>query len=283
MSAPASQAAPAGAPAAPVAALPRRFGAWYVTEHNLRRLKNYGGTIVATILGTPLLYLFAFGVGVATLVTGNEGPGSEDGVSYLAFVAPALLCAAAITVASEEFTYTIMMGFKWNPIFVGMNAAPISARQIVDGVVLFVLLRMLATALVYYLVMLAFGAVPSPAGGALAVLVAVLTGLAFGTPLMAYSASLTEDRGQFAMIMRFIVLPMTLFSGTMFPLETLPWFLQWVGWISPLWHGAELSRVLAYGAAEAPWLTAIHLVYLLALAVVGWRLAVRISTRRLDR
>ena len=89
--------------------------------------------MLATAFGTPLLYLFAFGVGLATLVNANLGPGGVNGVSYLQFVAPALICAAAITVASEEFTYTIMMGFKWNPIFIGMNAAPISGRQIING------------------------------------------------------------------------------------------------------------------------------------------------------
>ena len=40
------------------------------------------------------------------------------------FVAPALLASAALTVATEEFTYPIMLGFKWNPTFIGMNASP---------------------------------------------------------------------------------------------------------------------------------------------------------------
>ena len=36
-----------------------------------------------------------------------------------------------------------MMGFKWNPIFIGMNAAPITRTQIVNGLVLFVAIRMI--------------------------------------------------------------------------------------------------------------------------------------------
>jgi hypothetical protein len=39
---------------------------------------------------------------------------------------------------------------------------------------------------------------------------------------MAYAASIKEDKGQFAMVMRFIVMPLFLFSGTFFPLDTLP-------------------------------------------------------------
>ncbi len=219
----------------------RRWGAWYVTEHLLLVMKNYGGVVIATAIGTPLIYLFAFGVGLASLVSASTG--GIDGVSYLVFVAPALICMAAVTVASSEFTYPIMLGFKWNPFFVGMNAAPLSARQIMDGQVLFVAIRMTITALFYYVVMLVFGALPSAAGIG-TVPVAVLCGLALGTPVLAYSASITEDKGQFPVLLRVIILPLSLFSGTIFPLSQLPVYLQWIGWLSPLWHGTELARRL---------------------------------------
>ncbi|MFC5503482.1 ABC transporter permease [Lysinimonas soli] len=259
-----------------------RWGSWYVAEHSLRRLKGYGGTVVATAFGTPVLYMIAFGVGLASLVTAHLGPHAINGVSYLTFVAPALLCAAGITVAAEEFTYPIMMGFKWNPVFVGMNSAPLSARQIVNGLVIFVAIRMSVTALIYFAITSLFGAVPFSSGW-LSVPVAILTGLAFGAPLMAFSASLTEDRGQFALVMRFVVVPMTLFSGTMFPLTQLPEWLRWIAWISPLWHGTEVARVVSYGADVAPWLIAVHLAVLVVLLVLGWALAVRITRKRLDK
>ncbi len=261
----------------------RRFGSWYVAEHNLRRVRGYGGTILATAFGTPVLYMVAFGVGLASLITANLGNHAINGVSYLTFVAPALLCAAGIAVASEEFTYTIMMGFKWNPIYFGMNAAPLSGRQIINGVVIFVTIRMVATTTIYFVITSLFGAVPLVSTGWLSVPIAVLTGLAFGMPLMAYSTTLIEDRGQFALVLRFIVLPMTLFSGTMFPLSQLPEWLRWIAWISPLWHGAEVARVVSYGAVVAPSLVVAHLVVLVILAAVGWVLAVRSATRRLNK
>ena len=82
---------------------PRRWGAWYVTEHMLRKTRTYASTLIATAIGTPVLYLFAFGVGLATLITENVGP--TPGVSYLEFVAPALLASAAVLVATEEYTF----------------------------------------------------------------------------------------------------------------------------------------------------------------------------------
>jgi lipooligosaccharide transport system permease protein len=39
----------------------------------------------------------------------------------------------------------------------------------------------------------------------------------------------------------------------------------------------------SYGLAEPGWLTIIHVVYPAALAVIGWVLAGRIVTRRLDQ
>ncbi|HEY2556234.1 MAG TPA: ABC transporter permease [Diaminobutyricibacter sp.] len=261
---------------------PRRFGGWYVAEHRFRVMRSYLQTVLVTGIGNPLLYLFAMGVGLGSLVSSNLGPNAVDGVSYLEFVAPALLCTAAVTVASEEFTYPILLGFKWNPTFYGMNSAPIVPGQIIDGIVISVTARLLGTSVLYFVFMLLFGAVPSPAGF-VAVFVAVLTGLAFGAPVMAYVSTLERDTGQIAMLMRFVLLPMTLFSGTFFPLGSMPVYLQWIGWLSPLWHGTELARVFAYGAAEPLWLTAAHVLYLAALFIVGWVWTRRIAARRLNK
>jgi len=253
--------------------------AWYVTEHKIRAARGYAGTLVATAIGTPFLYLFAFGVGLATLITQNVGPNPD--VTYLQFVAPALLASAALLVATEEYTFGILLGLKWNPTFIAMNAAPITARQIVDGVMLFVLIRMAITTGVYFIVMVLFGAVASP-WGVLTILSGLLAGFAFA-PVAAYSATIEEDRGQFAILQRTIILPLTLFSGTVFPLTQLPIYLQWIGWLSPLWHASELGRQFSYGPTEPIWLTVVHVVYLAGLGVLGWQLCVRTVTRRLNK
>jgi lipooligosaccharide transport system permease protein len=258
---------------------PRRYGSWYVAEHRIRGIRSYYKTLLFTAIGSPFMYLFALGVGLATLVDKNSGLG---GTSYLAFVAPALIASAAVTAAVEECTYPILMGFKWNPIFFGMNAAPISGNQIVNGIFIAVLARLLPTTLVYYVVMLIFGAVPSPLG-VLDIPIAILTGMAFGLVIASYMSTVQQDVGQPAFIQRFIVIPLFLFSGTFFPLGQMPVFLQWIGWISPLWHGTELGRVVSYGAVEPCWLTLVHVLYPLALCVYGWRRTQVVVTRRLNK
>jgi lipooligosaccharide transport system permease protein len=258
---------------------PRRYGSWYVAEHRIRGIRSYYKTLLFTAIGSPFMYLFALGVGLATLVDKNSGLG---GTSYLAFVAPALIASAAVTAAVEECTYPILMGFKWNPIFFGMNAAPISGNQIVNGIFIAVLARLLPTTLVYYVVMLIFSAVPSPLG-VLDIPIAILTGMAFGLVIASYMSTVQQDVGQPAFIQRFIVIPLFLFSGTFFPLSQMPVFLQWIGWISPLWHGTELGRVVSYGAVEPGWLTLVHVLYPLALCIYGWRRTQVVVTRRLNK
>ncbi|MEP6481051.1 MAG: ABC transporter permease, partial [Rhodoglobus sp.] len=164
---------------------------------------------------------------------------------------------------------------------IGMNASPITGRQIVNGIMLFVGIRMLVTTGIYFAVMVLFGAVHSP-WAALTIPAGMLAGFAF-SPVAAYAATIQEDRGQFAIVQRLIIVPLTLFSGTVFPLTQLPIYLQWIGWLSPLWHASELGRQFVYGPTEPIWLTIGHVVYLVALGTLGWQLCVRNVTKRLNK
>jgi lipooligosaccharide transport system permease protein len=290
-SAPSVQGAGGRGPAAPAllrahspavsAARARRWGSFYYAEQVLRVMKGYGWTIVMYGVGQPVAYLFAMGVGLATLVDTNSGA-AFGGVSYLAFIAPALLISAAVMTAANEFTFPVMDGFKWRRVYYGPHASPLTPEQIASGHIMAVSLRFLLQSAIYFVVVALFGASPS-GWGWVSVLVATLAGLSFGLPLMAYAASIKEDKGQFAMVMRFIVTPLFLFSGTFFPLDSLPLVVRWIGWISPIWHGTELGRVFSYGYEEAPLLTIAHVVFLVGLAVAGWMLTKRQFVRRLGQ
>jgi lipooligosaccharide transport system permease protein len=261
---------------------PRRFGGLYVTEHMVRSLRAYGWTIVFSAFTQPIVYLFGLALGLAALLDAPIEYGDMQ-VSYLVFVGPALLASATIAVATEEFSYPVMSGFKWRGHFYGFNASPIAPGQIVTGLVNTATARMMFVAIVYMGALYAFGAVPNLAWGWTAVLVAGLSGLAFGAMFMAYAASIEDDRGQFALVQRFIFTPMFLFSGTFYPLAVLPMWLQWLGWISPLWHAAELSRVLTFGHEIAPFMIVVHVGYLLLLSVAGILIARRLFARRLNK
>lgn len=257
----------------------RKWGSFYIAEGHTLAMRRYIDVIIAYSVGNPLMYLFAMGVGLASLVDANNT--GAFGVSYVTFIAPALLVSAAVMTAAGEFSYVIMDGFKWRRTFYGPLATAITPYQISQGLQIAVTGRIVAQSIVYLLIVFLFGATGSPWAW-VSVIIATLAGTAFGFPLMAYAATLTEERGQFQLVQRFIVMPLFLFSGTFFPLSTLPWFLQWIGWISPIWHGTELSRVFSYGHQEPLWLSLTHVAYLALLTLIGWHLSRRNFAKRLE-
>jgi lipooligosaccharide transport system permease protein len=113
------------------------------------------------------------------------------------------------------------------------------------------------------------GGVPSP-WALLAVPAAVLTGAAMASPLMAFAATQEED-GNFGLVMRLLVLPLFLFSGTFFPVAQLPGVLPTLAWVSPLWHGIELARAATTGrwAEMGAAAGALHVLVLVAVLAVG--------------
>jgi lipooligosaccharide transport system permease protein len=77
---------------------------------------------------------------------------------------------------------------------------------------------------------------------------------------------------------------MFLFSGTFFPISTLPAVLQAAAWLTPLFHGVALTRGLSLGTiGDDPLAAAVHVVYLVTLATVGAILTIRNIERRLVR
>src|SRR5205823_4025960 len=105
--------------------------------------------------------------------------------------------------------------------------------------------------------------------------------MAVAACVTAHSARVESD-ASFSPIFRFIVLPMTLFAGTFFPVDALPGWIRPLAWITPLWHGTELARGLSFGWLEF-WPALGHLGYLLAMFGVGAWLAARNYRIRLTK
>ena len=258
-----------------------RWGALRVAEYRFYSMSKWMGSILAFGLGNPILFLLSVGLGIGALVDANNG--SETlGVNYLQFVAPALLAAAAIQGVMDEVTFPTLDGFVWDKLFFAINATSVSARQIASGVMIVALGRGLFTTLLYLGVLLAFGAVPLSSFFPL-LFTSMLAGWGWASIMMAITARLENDEGYFAVIGRFVVAPMFLFSGTFYPLEQMPIFLQPIGWILPLWHSTELGRTFSYDYPIEPYMLFVHLGYLALMGAVGMALTYPKFEERLSR
>ncbi len=226
-------------------------GALRVLEHHLLVYRRtWKGSLFVSFV-SPILFLAAMGLGLGSLI--SRGPvRTVDGVSYLAFLAPGLLAATAMQSAFVETTYPIMAGeFGW------------------------LALRLALGSCAFFLVMLLFGTVHSGLA-LLAIVVAVLTGLAFGAPIFAFTATQRTDNS-FALIGRLLITPLFLLGGVFFPIHQLPQVVQGIAWFTPLAHGVALARGLSVGDASPS--AGIHLAVLFAYAAIGF-VAARITLPR---
>jgi lipooligosaccharide transport system permease protein len=251
-------------------------GVLLVIEHFwLWYRRNWRSSVVSTVL-QPVLMLLAFGLAFGSLVRPSPATGN---VPYLVYLAPGLLAMTAVQIAASESTYPVFSGFKWQRTYFAMSAGPLSAGQVVAGQLSWIGLRMLSSGAVYIVVIALFGGVRGM-GVAAALVFATLCGLAMAAPIVAFAATINNEGSSFSSLFRFVILPMTLFAGTFFPVSQLPAWVQPLAWISPLWHGTELAR----GAALDTWRllpTVGHVGYLLLWLAVGAALAVWRFGRRL--
>ena len=231
------------------------------------------GTAVTSVV-TPVVYLLALGVGLGVFV--DRSADLPGGISFLEFVAPGLLAATTMQLATFESSWPVLAAIKWDRQYHAMLATPLRTGDIIHGHQTFIAARLLMTSTVYIVVITAFGAVNSPLG-ILAIPVAVLVGLSFSMPLAAWAAHV-ENEVSFVAIFRFVILPMFLFSGTFFPIENLPRLLEAIAYLTPLYHGVTLCRQLTLGDVEL--LAALgHTAYLLGFITVGY-VAARYTYRK---
>ena len=211
----------------------------------------------------PLFYLLAFQVGFGALVNEVTGPGGEP-MSYVSFVAPALMAASAMNGAVFDATLSVFFKFHWNGLYESMLSTPLGPLDIAIGEIGWAVLRGAIYATSFLGVMGLMGLLGSW-WAVLLVPVAVLVAFAFAALGMTCATFLTST-SQFEFIM-LAVIPMFLFSTTFFPLSVYPDWLQPVVQCIPLYHGVELMRGLSVGVLDPTMFG--HLAYLLAMAAVG--------------
>jgi len=234
------------------------------------------GSVFSSFL-QPTLYLMALGFGVGSLIDPSRTAAIPGGGSYLQFLAPGLLAAACMQVATFESSWPVIGKITWARNYYAMLATPIAIDDLIVGELLWMGIRLTTVGTAFLLVASSFGVMRIGGATLLAVLLAVLTGLAFSAPIIAYAATLKTGE-KFNILFRLIITPLFMFSGVFFPIDHLPSPVQWIAKASPLYHGVQLVRGLTLGEldpADAP----AHLTYLIVVLMAGF-IAARYTFRR---
>jgi lipooligosaccharide transport system permease protein len=202
--------------------------------------RTWRGSVVSSFLN-PILYMFAMGVGLGSLVDANM-PGGVDGVSYVMFIAPGILVASAMQTGANEGAWKVMGGIEWQKTWQARLASPIGIEGLLIGHLFWSTARVFFVSVVFAVVIAVFRVAPL-LESLVAVIPAVLVGSAMVSATTAFTVRLKGMQG-LAMYFRFVIIPMFLFSGAFFPITQLPTWLQPVAFATPMFHGVELARAI---------------------------------------
>lgn len=249
-----------------------------LVEREVRVMRHLWHGIAFSAFIAPLLFLVSMGVGVGGYVD-ERSAAALHGLTYLQFVAPGMIASNVMMLAVGDSLWWVMGGTKWEKRYVAMIATPLDTDDVFAGHLAYVSLRSMVATVAFLIVGWPLGAISS-FWVFLTPLVSVLLVLAIAAPVSAWSTFVEDDRS-FGFIMRVIVTPLMLFSGTFFPVSSLPGWGQNLVPFSPLYHAVELFRAASTG--QSPGLAAIagHIAFLAALAIGGGLLARRNFLKRL--
>ncbi len=250
-------------------------------EHQLLLYRRTWRASVFSSFAQPALFLLAMGVGLGAYVD-RAGGSTLGGVSYLQFLAPALLASTVMQGSAFEATFPVLGGFQWNRRYHAMYATPLTPYSIAFGQIAWIATRATMVGAIFVVVIVLFGATRSWQI-LLAIPVGTLTALAFAGPIAAFMST-QRDTMAFNSIWRFGITPLFLFSGTFFPIEQLPEQIRPIAWLLPLWHGVDLARALSLGTVgDDPLRHLAHLAILATAAVVGVAAMFVMFRRQLER
>lgn len=210
----------------------------------------------------PVFYLFSLGIGLGALVGTIDVHGHA--VPYPAFVAPAMLAAAAMNGALAETTFNMFGRMKYAKLYDAILATPMRPIDIALGEIGSALTRGGCYSAAFLAMMAGMGYVGSWYG-LLALPATLLIGFAFGAAGMALATFMRS--WQDFDYLGFVIMALFMLSATFFPIEVYPSWIQPVVRWTPLTQSVELVREFTTGSLSGQ--TVVHLVYLIALAVLG--------------
>jgi lipooligosaccharide transport system permease protein len=263
-------------PGALTVAWERIWRARRLVERNIMVYRHQWIIILSGVF-EPIFYLLGIGLGLGGIIREVPLPNGEV-VAYAAYVAPALVATAAMNGAVFETIFNVFFKLNYAKTYDGVLATPMGITEIAIGEMLWALMRAALYAVAMFVIMLVMGLILSPLG-ILMIPAALLVAAAFAAAGLA-GTSFLRTVNDFDVPMGLIVMPMFLFSGTFFPIESvLPDWLVAVIQLTPLYHGISLIRGLSTGIVGIGQLG--DLVYLLVFFAVCMWIAMRQMERKL--
>ncbi len=214
--------------------------------------KTFFVSIFWTVI-EPLMYLGALGYGFGRYVPPIEG------LSFLDFYFPGLLCSTAMMVSYFESTYPNYTKLTYQKTFSTIMLTPLTYKDILLGEILWGATKGIIGVFGVLLISSFFGLFSWSYLLILPILFLLcLVFSAFGMIMI----SLAKNYDTFIFSTSGLIIPLSLISGTYFSLKDIPEFFRWLAYLFPLSHATQTVRGILYRGFDG-----MYLVHILVLVI----------------
>ena len=213
-------------------------GIYIIWLREMKRFVRYRSRLITSVV-TPLLWLLIFGTGLGSAIRFGGIPGGYQAFIYPGIIGQTILFTSIFSGVSViidrqyGFLKEILVAPIARPSIVFGKAIGISTTAVIQGIIL-LLLSFVVGVQMTPLIFIA----------SILLMIPISVGLA-GVGLLI--ASFTDSMEGFNLIMSFVVLPIFLLSGALFPVSGLPNFLQVTVYLDPLTYGVDALRHIILG------------------------------------
>jgi lipooligosaccharide transport system permease protein len=213
--------------------------------------KNWWVSLFWTVL-EPIVILLGLGLGLGSYIS------SIKEMPYIDFFFPALICNSAMMVSFFTSSYDGFSKLTYQNLYKYQMTTPIEPREIAYGEMLWNSTKGLIVAAGVLVVGGAFGLIKGPEFLLLLPIAFILSLItsAFGMIV----TTIVKNYDQVYYPTSGLIIPLSLFSGTYFPLEQMPLLLRIIMWVFPLTHAVFISRSIV---SEWSWWMLASLAYLI--------------------
>lgn len=224
-------------------------------------------TITTGAMVAPLLYLFAFGLGLGKSV-------SLNGVSYLDYIVPGIVALSTMNVSFNAVSTPLIIARLYDKTLEEYLIAPITIISYAAGKILAGALRGLYAALILIITAWLFRAHLSVNGWFFTIL--FLNCLVFSS--LGFLAALKiKSHPDMARFNNYVITPMIFVCGTFFSVDRIPVPFSYLIKLLPLTPASQGLRSVVLGGEVSWLLLTIQIIYLLILVFWGLKTCLKVE------
>lgn len=219
----------------------------------------------------PLILLFAVGIGIGKYIE------QMNNIPYVEYLASGLLVTTAMFTAAFECSYGTYIRLEYDKAYDGMLGSPITVNDLIIGEVLWAGTKGLFFSAAVLLTVSVFGILPL--GSCIyAPVIGFFTGIMFASISLVIT-SMVKDINQFNFYFTGFISPMFFFSGVIFSIDNLPFFIRRIAELLPLTHSVRIARAVCFPRVDSAGI--IDFAYIFVVSIVAGYFAIKRLRKKL--